>query len=75
LTIGAIFQAGLFVGDAAAISPDTYNVVTQQQPIDNARIIRSSSSGFILFVDGKAMFVPQSEIVSVKSNRAPSDRY
>jgi hypothetical protein len=45
--------AGLFAADIEAESVDTYNIVTKQQTMENARILRSSSSGFILFVDGK----------------------
>jgi uncharacterized YccA/Bax inhibitor family protein len=74
LAMIGVIGAGLFAGDLAAIGRETYSIVTKQQTIENARIIRSSSSGFVLLVDGKAMFVPQSEIITVKSNLSPSER-
>ncbi len=70
----AIFLAGLFVADLQTTSIDTFKVETKSGTFETARIIRSSSSGFLLFVDGKGVFVPQSEIKSVKANFSPDDR-
>ncbi len=71
---GTIFQIGLLVSDLQITSIDTYNITMKSGRLQNARIIRSSSSGFVLFVDNHSMFVPQSEVLSLTSNFSPDER-
>jgi hypothetical protein len=75
LSVLTVFQAGLVVCDLQIASIDTYNFNTKSGPINEARIIRSSSNGFILFVDGRSMFLPLSEVLNLKSNFSPADRH
>jgi len=73
-TIGTIFLAGSVVSDLQLSSIDTYDVTTKTGVLQKTRIIRSSSTGFILFVDGRALFVPGSEVLLLKSNFSPDER-
>jgi Na+-transporting methylmalonyl-CoA/oxaloacetate decarboxylase gamma subunit len=62
-----------FLGRAVAdyqmfSSPERYTIsIKGHGQIEDARIVRSSSSGFILSVKGKMIFVPQSEIGKIEA--------
>jgi hypothetical protein len=61
------FQAGVCQAALDLSDRFKYSVSTKSGVIDNARILRSSSSGFLLAVDGKIRFVPHGEIKDVTS--------
>jgi hypothetical protein len=62
-----MFQAGMFSAAIELIDRYTYLVSTKAGVINHARILRSSSAGFLLSFEGKVMFIPQGEIRSVMS--------
>src|SRR5262249_22934535 len=60
------FQAGAFVAEWEMISYDTYTVsTTKGGSIENARLLRSSSAGFIVFAEERVLFIPQSQIARI----------
>jgi hypothetical protein len=65
--IGTIFQAGLSASLLEIENPLVYTVRTKETELQNVRILRSSSSGFILSVDGRVVFIPHEEIKSISS--------
>lgn len=62
------FPAGVFTAAVELSDRLTYTVTTKSGDVlSNVQILRSASTGFILAVDGHAVFIPQAEIISVKS--------
>src|SRR5262249_12399857 len=62
------FWAGIFVAEWQMINLDTYTVATiKGASIENARLLRASSAGFILFADERVLFIPQSQIAQIKA--------
>lgn len=57
-----IFQAGICQVAVELGDRFMYIVTTKTGVIENARILRSSSAGFLLAVDGRISFIPQGEI-------------
>ncbi len=60
----------ILVGTVLANHPlddQTYDVSTKNGDIQQTRIARSSSNGFILVKDGKVIFIPTSEVKSVST--------
>jgi hypothetical protein len=64
------FQAGACQAAVELSDRFKYIVSTKSGVIDNARIMRASSSGFLLAVDGRITFIPHSEIKEVRSQAA-----
>jgi hypothetical protein len=65
---GATWQAGSFTAAVELADRFTYTVATKAGVLPGVRILRSSSSGFILATaPSRLMFIPQSEIKSVTS--------
>jgi hypothetical protein len=62
-----MFQAGVCQAALDMTDRFKYAVSTKSGVIDNARILRSSSSGLLLLADGKIRFVPQGEVKDVTS--------
>jgi hypothetical protein len=62
-----IFQAGVCQAVLDLTDRFKYVVSTKSGVIDAARILRTSSAGFLLFADGKVRFVPHGEIKDVTS--------
>ncbi|MET4176073.1 hypothetical protein ABIB99_007189 [Bradyrhizobium sp. LA6.1] len=60
-----IFQAGACQVAIELADRFRYVVNTKSGVIDNARILRASSAGFLLAVDGRISFLPQGEIKAV----------
>jgi hypothetical protein len=60
-----IFQAGICQVSVELADRFMYIVNTKTGVIENARILRSSSAGFLLAVDGRILFIPQGEIKAV----------
>ena len=60
-------QAGMCQAALELSDRFKYAVSTKSGVIDNARILRTSSSGFLLAVEGKIVFVPHGEIKEVSS--------
>jgi hypothetical protein len=70
LACDAFFWAGVLVVELQMEVGDTYIITTkdkEHQLIQNARILRSSSAGFILLADKTIYFIPHSEITKIKS--------
>jgi len=65
---GTIFQAGIWTSDLALINPKTFSVTTKDGRLQNARILRASSSGFLIAADQRIIFIPQGEVKEVKSS-------
>lgn len=72
VVIGNSFQAGIFTALLEMNNWKTYSVAIKDQmtTIENVRILRSSSSGFILFADKQTLFVPHSEIRQIRAMRS-----
>jgi hypothetical protein len=68
VAFSTLFQAGSFTAALELSDRVTYMVNTKSDVIESARILRSSSAGFVLAANGLVIFVPQAEIKSVKSN-------
>jgi hypothetical protein len=68
------FEAGAFVAALELSDRVTYVVSTKSTGvIDDARILRSSSSGFLLATPNGIVFIPQGEIKAVNSKaKSPS---
>jgi hypothetical protein len=50
------------------IQDDTYTITTiKSDSIENARLLRTSSAGVILFAEKQILFIPQSQIAQIKS--------
>jgi hypothetical protein len=64
------FQAGVWQASAELSDRFKYTVSTKSGVIDNVRILRASSSGFLLASEGKIIFIPQAEIKDVTSQTA-----
>jgi hypothetical protein len=62
-----VFQAGICQAALDLSDRFKYTVSTKSGVIDNARILRTSSTGFLLLVDGKIRFVPHGEVKDVTS--------
>lgn len=60
-----IFQAGICQVSVELADRFLYIVNTKTGVIENARILRSSSAGFLLAVNGRISFIPQGEIKAV----------
>lgn len=73
VTVAFLVMFIYFLGRAVAdyymfISPDLYTIsIKGHGQIEDARIVRSSSNGFIVSVKGKIIFVPQSEIAKIEA--------
>lgn len=63
-----IFQAGICTSELALKSPKTFSVTTKDGRLQNARILRASSSGFLIAADKRIIFIPQGEVKEVKSS-------
>ena len=62
------FYAGTLVAVWQMIQYDTYTIITiKSASIENARLLRTSSAGVILFAEEKIFFIPQSQIIRIKS--------
>jgi hypothetical protein len=62
------FQAGTFVAEWQMITLDTYTIATiNGASIENARLLRASSAGFILFAEERVLFIPQSQIAQIRA--------
>jgi len=62
------FYAGIFVAEWEMVKRDTYTITTTKSAsIENARLLRTSSAGFILRVEEQILFIPQSQIAEIKS--------
>jgi len=73
------FQAGTFVAAWQMTNLDTYTVgTTKGASIENARLLRASSAGFIVFAEERVLFIPQSQIARImatpKFSPKPADR-
>jgi hypothetical protein len=64
----ATFQAGAFTAALELSDRFTYSISTKSGVIENVRIMRSSSAGFLVVLDGRIMFVPQGEVHGVESS-------
>jgi predicted permease len=64
----ATFQAGGFTAALELSDRFTYSINTKSGVIENVRIMRSSSAGFLVVADGKIMFVPQGEVRGIESS-------
>jgi hypothetical protein len=68
-----IFQAGIFTAALELSNRLTYTVTTKGGDVlQDVRILRSASAGFILAIEGHVVFIPQAEIRSVESVANPS---
>jgi hypothetical protein len=65
--LGVAFQAGCFQAALDLSTRFKYDVSTKSGVISNARILRASSPGLLLTVDGKIRFVPQGEVRDIQS--------
>jgi hypothetical protein len=62
------FQAGTFVAEWEMINDDTYTIATiKGASIENVRLLRASSAGFIFFAEERIVFIPQSQIAQIKA--------
>jgi hypothetical protein len=62
------FQAGTFVAEWETINDDTYTIATiKGASIENVRLLRASSVGFIFLADERILFIPQSQIAQIKA--------
>jgi hypothetical protein len=73
------FQAGIFVAEWQMNNLDTYTVgTTKGASIENARLLRASSAGFIVFAEERVLFIPQSQIARIMATpkfiAKPADR-
>ena len=73
------FQAGTFVAAWQMTNLDTYTVgTTKGASIENARLLRASSAGFIVFAEERVLFIPQSQIARIMATpkfiAKPADR-
>lgn len=67
-----MFQVGVCQAALDLRGRFKYVVSTKSGVIDGARILRTSSSGFLLFVDDKIRFVPHGEVKDISSAQQPS---
>ena len=68
LVSGLAFTAGLFASEVEAADNRTYQVTSKSETIPAAHILRTSSNGFIISVNGIVQFIPQAEIKLIKAN-------
>ena len=70
--LAVFYNAGRFMAEWQMIIGDTYAITTKgaPRPIENVRLLRSSSAGFILLAEGRILFIPHSEITQIKSTTA-----
>jgi hypothetical protein len=68
VVFGTVFQAGIFTDALEMIDRKTYSVITTTGSINDARILRSSSVGFIISADRKIIFLPHSQIKELRAN-------
>ena len=62
----AIFWIGGNIADhEARFSNTTYKITTKDAEYSEARLVRSSSTGFIVSHDKRFMFVPSGEVKSI----------
>jgi len=62
------FYTGTFVAAWQMTQLDTYTITTiKSASIENARLLRTSSTGVILLAEEKILFIPQSQIAQIKS--------
>jgi urate oxidase len=75
VAIGNTLQAGVFTALLEMSNYKTFDIIVKDQasPIEDVRILRSSSSGFILFAKEQIFFVPQGEIRQVRSSKRSPD--
>jgi hypothetical protein len=70
LALGMFLQAGRFAAEWQMIASDTYIVTTKgaekQATIENARLLRASSNGFIVFAEQRILLIPHSAIVQIQ---------
>src|ERR1043165_226070 len=68
ISFGTAFQAGMLMVSLELSDRITYTVTTKSDLLEHARLLRSSSTGFILAVNGSVMFVPLAEVKTIKSD-------
>jgi len=70
LALAIFWQAGRFAAEWQMIGSDTYTVATKgaekRAIIENARLLRASSNGFIVLAGQRILFIPHSEIVQIQ---------
>jgi hypothetical protein len=57
-----LFSWGQAIAHEQVFSTRVYKIITHDSVIDGATLVRSSSAGFIIALDGKIMFLPSAEI-------------
>ena len=69
LTVLALYYVGRAVAEHEIYTTKTtYNFIVKDGPPVIGKILRASSSGFIIFADERVMFLPQGEIKQVKAS-------
>jgi cytochrome bd-type quinol oxidase subunit 2 len=68
-----LFVSTAYLGRAIASGQvndrkNSYTVVTKDVPLIDARLVRSSSNGFLIMAGERIMFVPKDEIKHIRSN-------
>jgi hypothetical protein len=66
-----LVQLGAWICTLQLNSPQTFEVSTKDRTFANARIMRSSSSGFLIYSDEKVTYIPSGEIKSVTASAKP----
>ncbi len=65
--LGLFFTAGMVACQLELEESKTYKITTNIEVIDGARILRSSSSGFIIAKDSVVRFIPQTQVRDITS--------
>jgi hypothetical protein len=69
-TVVTVFLAGAYIAHQNIFELTTYTVTTKNgTTLNQARLVRSSSSGFLVATDGAIRFLPSGEITEIKANR------
>jgi hypothetical protein len=58
----AVFMFGRAIAYDQIFSPQLYSIITHDSTISDAALVRSSSMGFIISINGTIMFLPTGEI-------------
>jgi hypothetical protein len=68
----AVFWVGGAIADHEAFSSGTlYRVVAKTQTYDGVRLVRSSSSGFLIVKDKQVIYLPSGELTSIALTTLP----
>jgi len=62
LVLSTVFDWGKAIAYQQVFSTTLYKIITRDSVIEGAALVRSSSAGFIVALDGKIMFLPAAEI-------------